>query len=701
MSFRSSESADTPSTGAKNRQDGIAGESGCIRSAHIDSSLFSFGIALILSIVYLTLKIGFEHNDTIVVLKALALTCTLLFFPIVIRDKLLNREAANSLRREIFSNEAMLLSLALLLATGLGFLLNGNFAPACLGLLSALIVIFGLIPNLIPGLRRLCSSTVIFCFLIISIWTSSFLFGCPWHGTPLFMESLSTHADFLWPIDTLFHTSIANMIRTYGVPSVGLNGIPFMNYHFGSHWIMAQWSSLLDVATIKCYLIVFPIVVLPLIVKSVLTLSVEIMSIFQANLQWFDSPAFWLTLGAGFTAIPDYVATHIWKVDYPFNSESYAFSVALMLLLFSSIVGSRKLILEKQTTKTRVFLIIFICFYTSIILLCKVSTGAVLVPVLAYFFIRLGFYKQPACVALGIVSAALIFGVFLLACPHAGVLTFNPFGYLRDFVTPRWRPLYFLLNYVWLWLLIGTEIQRNNWFTFGELKSAFNQKRTWVMEVAILCAVVGAIPGLVMDLSGDTIYFAILHQPLCLALLLGSGGLRLNFQGSAWKKLYPVGTCALVLLMVLNTFFLAKKCVNLNSQIHSAIEASSPIASKSIDEGDLQGKKNYCMQQLQKLERLPLAEKRIALLYVPQSNTAYWTMLECAQCPFLGPALTGIAMIDGMPKADCDCLNTIYVDFGYLDYKKRDAKNKQPSQPELENLAQKLGFKKVLTLESL
>lgn len=54
-------------------------------------------------------------------------------------------------------------------------------------------------------------------------------------------------------IDELYHASICNMLRTYGVASTGLDGVPFQPYHFGSHWLFARLCNLLDVRVIDFY----------------------------------------------------------------------------------------------------------------------------------------------------------------------------------------------------------------------------------------------------------------------------------------------------------------------------------------------------------------------------------------------------------------------------------------------------------------
>jgi hypothetical protein len=63
------------------------------------------------------------------------------------------------------------------------------------------------------------------------------------------------------------------------------------------------------------------------------------------------------------------------------------------------------------------------------------------------------------------------------------------------------------------------------------------------------------------------------------------------------------------------------------------------------------------VRSLQQLGALPLDEKRRTAVLVPQSDSRYWTILKrpngCAFSGFVVPSLTGMAMIDGMPAAEC------------------------------------------------
>lgn len=44
--------------------------------------------------------------------------------------------------------------------------------------------------------------------------------------------------------DQLHYAAYSNMMLTYGIPSTGLDGVPFIPYHVGVHWVVARLSVL-------------------------------------------------------------------------------------------------------------------------------------------------------------------------------------------------------------------------------------------------------------------------------------------------------------------------------------------------------------------------------------------------------------------------------------------------------------------------
>jgi hypothetical protein len=97
----------------------------------------------------------------------------------------------------------------------------------------------------------------------------------------------------------------------------------------------------------------------------------------------------------------------------------------------------------------------------------------------------------------------------------------------------------------------------------------------------------------------------------------------------------------------------------------------------------------------------------MTLLYIPKSNHAYWSLIsrssgmgKTAQ-PFVATAMTGIAMIDGLPDPDPEIR---WTEFGLNYYPRPTAFRVQPPtaerKQELCARAAAWGFEKIIVLEA-
>lgn len=80
------------------------------------------------------------------------------------------------------------------------------------------------------------------------------LFYSQWFHTPVYPEVIILGQGF----DQLFHSSISNMFSTVGYATTGLDGVPYFNYHWGSHILFAGFKNFTGVNTIMFYNIVYP-----------------------------------------------------------------------------------------------------------------------------------------------------------------------------------------------------------------------------------------------------------------------------------------------------------------------------------------------------------------------------------------------------------------------------------------------------------
>ena len=115
----------------------------------------------------------------------------------------------------------------------------------------------------------------------------------------------------------------------------------------------------------------------------------------------------------------------------------------------------------------------------------------------------------------------------------------------------------------------------------------------------------------------------------------------------------------------------------------------------------LQANENYqIIELLREIDKMPLAEKRKSLLFIPQDNLYFWQLSDIGRrrIPFAAPALSGIAMIDGLPPVE---FNADLIYYGYRSYQLRD--QQQPNFEEyigrILDRARQAGYHQVIVLK--
>jgi hypothetical protein len=108
----------------------------------------------------------------------------------------------------------------------------------------------------------------------------------------------------------------------------------------------------------------------------------------------------------------------------------------------------------------------------------------------------------------------------------------------------------------------------------------------------------------------------------------------------------------------------------------------------------------YPIQGLLALGRIPLSEKQRSVVFVAQSEKPYWNILKrpnaCAFSGFVVPSLSGIAMIDGMPRPDCRL--SPYYGLSLFEHRTHPQTDAEASDPAVCQRARSKGFDRVIRL---
>jgi hypothetical protein len=384
--------------------------------------------------------------------------------------------------------------------------------------------------------------------------------------------------------------------------------------------------------------------------------------------------------------------------------------------------------------------------------LLKISVMLVLAAAAGFLFVRLRLYRS---VILDLMVAAVVlsaWGAFQLTSDPGyfalGESRFAPFGFPRANVEPQWWPDYLFIYYAWVWVVAAVRLREEGIRTLRDLSKAWRERKLLDLEFVFVAALVGAGPGLLIMYSG-THYFSNYQQWLALGVLLSivirsprplgtmnvadlapgqpSDTSPVAADESARGRLTIRGLfMGLVLLSLLGTV-LSNTLVLLNGMVatnlaarghasgqtgfgvalmHGRLKAAGEILRQSAAgvETRMKADKNI-VTILSSLDEMPLAEKRRSLLFIPKSNRPYWDLLHGPYWPkdgtFVGPALSGVAMIDGLyvPAKDDP-----WVGHGYSHYSKSTASHLQPPLPQylptLRSRCAHMGFSQLIVIDS-
>ena len=587
--------------------------------------------------------------------------------------------------------------------------------------------------------------------LLVGLYAAGSIWGAGFEN-PLFVENLCNGYAH---IDTLYLATLANMLRTYGICSTGLDGLPFVPYHFGSPWIFARVSNLLDVPVIDFYNLAYPVIFAPFVTFSLLTFAVSAGEIWRGSGRvpepssreavrssrtggsgapdlptapysgGFRLPGlvFWFLVAAGVIGVlPRGVpAEPLTRAALIFASESYGLAIAVALLgIAAASAFSREIATAPTLRRIDILLgFVFLCALPSVVGLLKISVMMLLVAAALWFFVRLRLYRYKILAASFIYALIFLYWdwLFIYTREYGRRSAIAPFSELKALVGFTWWSYYWLFCYAWTLLFVSLRLWEEGTRTLSELWAAFRERRLLDVEFVLIVAVVGSVPELLLGDYSSLHYFTDDQHWLALGLTLAfvlrpmssgtQGSLTTPAAGlvaargqvqpadarqTRWLEritirqlwasllgLFVVGT------LVLNTsVLLSGVAAILKGSLALGPSEMSPL--DAAWDGNLSQARQILDRQvaaveqrmrtdkqiiplLRDLDRLPLAEKRRTLLYIPKTNVQFWDLLHTAYSPkigpFVAPALSGIAMLDGLYWPSKDDPWSVY---GYEEY---------------------------------
>ncbi|MGO4915883.1 hypothetical protein [Pseudogemmobacter sp. W21_MBD1_M6] len=332
------------------------------------------------------------------------------------------------------------------LVIGFGYLIRepgarpyGLLLLLCAALIMDL-VFFGLFALVAAGLAA------------VSIWRNSNL--RPAQGIALFalallllFFNLNGHAATIWlpllpelvasnraPMDMLFHVALAKMLGSYGVVSLGIDGVVPFNYHALNHLLVAGQARGFGLSVEAVFGSFYPLFATPLLTYAVLSL--------MGRLRLLQGPypfiAFLGDLGWVFIIM----SIGLWQA---FASETYAASLLLIFAILHILVNVQ---LRRSVGPWDILIL------AGLVLLCslvKMPSGFGAMALVGSFFVVRGGWR-PLGFGLGTLSAGLPFAIsmlYFLSGPGTLGVPVEPFVFL--FKDPQFSIPSLVLVGILLW----------------------------------------------------------------------------------------------------------------------------------------------------------------------------------------------------------------------------------------------------------
>jgi hypothetical protein len=644
-------------------------------------------VAVVLAKIYWISRIGFD-NPIGPVLEALGIALFLIAAPLVITRSIRGNGRSGWWTSQSF---VMLMCIAVTTIAGIVAGRTGvSIAPA-MAAAGAACAMWTVIRWLSRDKLRISIAFIIGAS-VFSVWCAGVVWGSR-YKMPLFWETLSHNANIHH--DTFYYASMANMIETYGVPSTGLDGIPLIRYHFGSMWFYGKLADLLQTDVLTFYSLGYAVIVLPLFLASLLLFSTELRAVFarRDEVPMRRDWKVWLIVLAatvGFIPTDALDAFAVWNSN-ALISESYLIAMPVFFLLLGVALAFWQSPREQGRVRAGAgplfFLVIVMPATIAALGFLKLSFMVISFALLLYLVLRLGLLRQAtvaACVAVSVIAVALTFPMVSLPAQNQGISILD---FMRYNSAVGWQQFFPLIHLLWTWVYVAMRIWEDGARDTRQLMSSIKSRRLIDVEVLLVIAIGGFLPGEIVSIhGGSAVYFSDIQRWVALSFIIARFGIwvrewRSRRGVASAESQHPRGWRSVRLSTVIGIFvaapFAVTSIVNLvqwpvrdvrgNLELRRQLIAQGGGASTGIRsladhaklaEGMERSPYYPIVTALREIARLPEDYRRRTLLFIPQSNQQYWTMFtadgRCTFTPLIAPGIAAIAMIDGMPPWGCE-----------------------------------------------
>lgn len=537
------------------------------------------------------------------------------------------------------------------------------------------------------------------------IWLALASIFCFWFGlslyatynqVPLFYESAATPFIFR---DNLFHLSVMQMMNTYHTISIGVNGLKSLSYHIGSHHFITLFASLLQVELpiaansiiVTFFTPLYFICFINLIITFKEAISKTSLRLSTDNL---EGRVFWLLFLI--------LQVGIFGSDVRFatlGNNSYILSISYVVaisLVFIGVCASIYAYCNKNVFYWQLFAIA-VFFLASFF---KISVAFVCLPAVAYFQIRNGYLTKKSFWISWIIVSVLFVVFFLNFTKKGGDYDIHLFDF---FITYPKNHFEFISTFLYILspiIALSFILYKADIISFNDIWKRLKAGELKLAETLIMAVIISLLPGIFLRIGGGSAgYFSDIPRKICDSLLF-----TIFIQATPLIKNVSFVTRKLtqliVLVLVLNLFFMI--FIESKENFIKSLGFKSEIAGISITGKSYNGlearfkenNKNFkFINTLRKINNLPRGFKQKSFVFIPQSDHYFYHEFYPNYpwlTSFLVPAVSGLALIDGMPAFDEIPMGSKdgmkrYGSYGFADYNFRKGTDKTLKESDLKN----------------
>lgn len=537
-----------------------------------------------------------------------------------------------------------------------------------------------------------------------------------------------TEHDILYPealitgqahTDVVQQAAVVHMIATFRLATTGVDGLVPLKYHNGSLWMAEGLRRLCGFRPLEFVAFGYGIVLIPLYIAAFLSAAYRLRGVVYGE---NASPPvrFWAVCVVALIGLFPFVNDPL-LVNFNetiLNSDSFLLSIAVTLLLVGVAARAYPVFrVRPPGNYERLAIIILLPAALALVGFIKISQIYLLLALFWYLCVRVNWMRRWHFLTAAVLCTVVL--LYLLDSEVGANKSFvAPFNF--DRIHPEWIPYFFVFYFIWVWLFILVWSRAVGVTNVVEFRAAIRQAKSMPVELVAAAAGAGLLPYLLLNFNSPAWKFFTEFQAVLAGVFVAAyiG----NDPSRFWSKL-RAGELSIPALLYagLAVAVAGHLCMTTGGSVYRMLKRSGEIrsllaghpagawksalrhlGSERVVTAEGLPARIQVMRCLSRLSERSLEERRAVALYIPKTNRTYWDMRQAGQgaTPFIAPALSGMAMVEGLPEFDD--IGWAAIGWGYPQYNLPEA-----PEPPRENLEQAMrkaradGFKQLLVFRGV